>query len=111
MRHKPRDPAIATQERVNPEQSLMRRRCGKNRIGPSETAIGLFESLQKAWNSAGADGDMAPDPDVAPPQFAGDYAQAFLCIGVFNERQIGREQLAETGMRFADTVYCHRAVL
>ena len=43
VRHQPGDTAVAVKERVNPQQPVMRRGGGEDRIGPAEAAVGVFE--------------------------------------------------------------------
>ena len=81
--HKPRDAPVAIQERVNPEQPVMRRRRREDRIGLAKIAIDALEEFQETGHRTGADGKMPPDLDITAAQFAGDDAKPlFRCAGL-----------------------------
>ena len=52
MRHQPGDAAVAVEERVNPQQAVMRRRRRNDGLGLAELAVDLFEAFQEARQRA-----------------------------------------------------------
>ena len=111
VRHQPRDAAVAVEERVNPQQAVMRRRRREDRVGPAEAAIDFLEALQEAGQGAGADRRDAADLDIAAAQFARHHRDLLFRLRVFDEEQIVREKFAETAVGFADAVGGDGAVL
>ncbi len=67
---------------------MMRRTSAQDRIRLAEMVVNFLETLQKARYGAGTDGDMITDPDVFPPQFAGDDPYAFFRFRVLHPQQI-----------------------
>ena len=65
MRHQPGDAAVAIEERVNPQQAVMRRGGRYDGVRLAEPAIDLFETVQEARQRGGADGDVPSHRDVA----------------------------------------------
>ena len=52
VRHQPRDAAVAVEERVNPQQAVMRRGGRDDGVGLAELAVDLFEAFQEARHRA-----------------------------------------------------------
>ncbi len=87
MRHQPRDAAVAVEERVNPQQAVMRGGGGEDCVGLAGMRVDALEAREEARQRAGADRDMLADLDVARAQLAGDDALALPCRGLSTQRR------------------------
>jgi hypothetical protein len=53
MGHEPRDTAVAVSERVNPQNTVVRRRRSQNGLRPAKAAVDLLKTGHEARHGAG----------------------------------------------------------
>lgn len=58
MRHQPCHPAVSVTERMDPEQTTMRRGGGKDRLSLASSRVNLFEPAKEPRHGSGADRHM-----------------------------------------------------
>ena len=104
MRHQPGDAAVAVEERVNPQQAVMRGGGRNDGVRLAELAVDLFEAFQEARQCGGADGDVPSHRDIAVAQCARDDLDLFFCGRVLDPEQIVGQRLAEAAVDVCDRV-------
>ena len=111
MRHQPRHAPVAVQERVYPQQPVVRCRRRDDGLCLAEAAIGSFELIQETGQGAGADRDVLPDPHIPGPQSSRDHVHPLTAVGIFDPEQRIGQQLTESPVDLADSLRGERTVL
>jgi hypothetical protein len=109
VRHKSRDAPIAVKERVYPQQSMMRCRRGEDCISLADTPIDFLEMGKEARYRTRTDGNVSANAHVAMAQLAGNDAQTFMRVGLFDPEHVLGQRLAKTPMNVADA-FCRHGV-
>jgi hypothetical protein len=78
----PGDPAVAVEERVNPQQAMVRRCRRKDVVGPAQPPVGRREAFHEARQRAGADRDMVADLHVAQASLPRCEPDSLAGVGV-----------------------------
>ena len=87
---------------MHPEKPVVSAGGGKDRFDPAGQAVRLVHPFEKARHRAGADGDVASDFDIAPAQLAWNDGNSLARLLVLDEKELGRQQLAEPTMQIDD---------
>src|SRR5215469_10921934 len=98
MRHEPCDAAVAVEKRVNPYETVMRRRSREDGLGLSEFAVNLLEPSQETRHSTRADGGVLADLDIMIARRTREHSL------VFDSEKILGQQFAKAVVDFADRV-------
>ena len=102
VRHEPRHAPVPVRERVNPEQTVMRRRRRKDRFRAAERAVDLLKPRHEPRHGAGADRKVPSDLHVIAAQLSRHDIHRPPAVRVGNHQQLFRQQLAEAPMNLAD---------
>ena len=108
MRHEPRDPAIAIEEGMDPQQPVMGRRRTENRIRLAEAGECVFEMGEEARHCARADRNVLTDLGVVLAQRAGYHFEPFASVGIFGPQQSVRQQRAKAQVDLLDAGHGNR---
>ncbi len=111
MRHQPRDTAVAVEERVNPQQPVMRRRRRENRFRFAKAAIGFLETPQEARYGWCADSDVAAHRNIPLTQFPWNDLYPLMRHWIFDPEQVVRQGLAKVAVNLENRLYRDHAAL
>ena len=86
MRHKARNAPVPVEERVNPEEAVMRRSDGLDfpQVGEVRRGVSLVEARQKTPELIGFRRHVFSYHNVMLAALAGDDGQSLACIGIFD---------------------------
>src|SRR6516165_3340915 len=104
VRHQPGHTAVAIEKQVHPQQPMMRRCRGENRIGGTQTAIRLLKACEESRYSTRTDRYVLADFDITRAQRTGNDLAPLVRVWVLDPEQRLRQQLAKVPMDLAEAL-------